>query len=73
MYLRVNHANEYIEEKNGNKYLVFDTADENKELQKKYKDIWNGIKNKINKINVNECDYEKITRKLNLIMVMTYH
>ena len=73
MYLRVNHANEYIEEKNGNKYLVFDTADENKELQKKYKDIWNGIKNKINKINVNEFDYEKITRKLNLIMVMTYH
>ena len=71
--MRVNHANEYIEEKNGNKYLVFDTADENKELQKKYKDIWNGIKNKINKINVNEFDYEKITRKLNLIMVMTYH
>ena len=33
--------------KNGNKYLVFDTTDENKELQKKYKDAWNGIKNKI--------------------------
>ena len=64
MYLRVNHANEYIEEKNGNKYLVFDTADENKELQKKYKDIWNGIKNKINKINVNECDYEKDYTKI---------
>ena len=33
--LQVNHANGYIEEKNGNKYLVFnDSADENKELLK---------------------------------------
>ena len=30
----VNHANGYIEEKNGNKYLIFDSADENKELLK---------------------------------------
>ena len=45
--MRVNHANEYIKEKNGNKYLVFDTTDENKELQKKYKNAWNGIKSKI--------------------------
>ena len=35
LYLQVNHANGYIEEKNGNKYLVFnDSADENKELLK---------------------------------------
>ena len=32
--MRVNHANGYIEEKNGNKYLVFEATDENKELQK---------------------------------------
>ena len=32
--MRVNHANGYIEEKNGNKYLIFDARDQNKELQK---------------------------------------
>ena len=47
MYLCIDHANEYIEEKNGNKYLVFDSVDENKELLKKYNDVWNGIKNEI--------------------------
>ena len=30
LYLRINHASGYIEEKNGNKYLVFDCADETK-------------------------------------------
>ena len=34
LYLHFNYANEYIEEKNGNKYLAFDSTDENKELQK---------------------------------------
>ena len=33
LYLRNNHANEYIEEKNGNKYLIFDSADEKKDLE----------------------------------------
>ena len=36
LYLRVDHASGYIEEKGVNKYLVFDSADENKELLKKY-------------------------------------
>ena len=31
----VNHANRCIEEKNENKYLIFDSTDENKELLKK--------------------------------------
>ena len=30
LYFVVNHANRYIEEKNGNKYLIFDSTDENK-------------------------------------------
>ena len=33
LYLRVNYVNRYIEEKNGNKYLIFDTTDGKKELQ----------------------------------------
>ena len=35
LYLLVNHASGYIEEKNGNKYLIFDSVDENKEVFKK--------------------------------------
>ena len=30
----VNHASGYIEEKNENKYLIFDSTDENKDLRK---------------------------------------
>ena len=40
LYLRINHASGYIEEKDGNKYLIFDSTDENKELLKKYNDVW---------------------------------
>ena len=50
----VNHASGYIEEKNGNKYLIFDSVDENKEVLKKYADVWDGIKNKIKAINGGE-------------------
>ena len=52
-------ANGYIEEKNGNKYLIFDSVDENKELLKKHNDILNGIKNKIKEVDDSECDYKK--------------
>ena len=34
LYLIVNHANGYIEEKGVNRYLIFDSPDENKELLK---------------------------------------
>ena len=56
LYLRINHASGYIEEKGVNKYLVFDSTDENKELLKKYNDVFNGIRNKIKKISGNEYD-----------------
>ena len=60
LYLRINHASGYIEEKNGNKYLIFDSVDENKEVLKKYADVWDGIKNKIKAINGGEeYDYGK--------------
>ena len=35
-----------LKKKNGNKYLIFDSVDENKEALKKYADVWDGIKNK---------------------------
>ena len=49
----------YIGKKGVNKYLVFDSTDENKELRKKYNDVFNGISDKIKEINSGECDYEK--------------
>ena len=59
LYLGITHSNGYIEEKGVNKYLVFDSTDENKELLKKY-DIFNAIRDKIKEINSNDCDYENI-------------
>ena len=64
LYLLINHANGYIEEKGVNKYLVFDSTDENKELLKKYNDVWNGIRDKIKEISSGECDYEKDYMKI---------
>ena len=64
LYLRIDQASLYIEEKNGNKYLIFDTADENKEVLKKYANAWNGIKNKIKAMNDDEWDYEKDYMKI---------
>ena len=59
LYLVVNQASGYMEEQNENKYLVFDSTDENKDLLKNYNDVWNGIKNKIEAVSSAECDYEK--------------
>ena len=42
----------YIKKNNGNKYLVFDSTDENKEVLKKYTELWDGIKNETETINV---------------------
>ena len=60
-YLITDKVDEHIEcksverssagEKNGKKYLVFDFTDENEEVLKKYTNFWDGIKNKIEKIN----------------------
>ena len=46
LYLRITYASGYIQEENENKYLIFDSLDENKELLKKYSDVFNGIMNK---------------------------
>ena len=64
LYLLIDHVSGYIEEKGVNKYLVFDSTDKNKQLLKKYNDVWNGIKNKIKEISDSECDYEKYYMKI---------
>ena len=64
LYLHITHENRYIEKINENKYLTFDSVDENKELLKKYNDVFNGIMNKIKEINSDDCDYEKDYMKI---------
>ena len=64
LYLLVNHANGYIEEKGVNKYLIFDSADENRELLKKYNDVWNGIRDKIKEVSSGKYDYENDYMKI---------
>ena len=54
----------HMEENKGNKYLIFDLTDENKEVLKKCKELWDGIKNKIENINDGECKYSKDFTKI---------
>ena len=44
--------------------MVFDSTDNNKELLKKYSEVFNGIRDKIKAINSNEFDYEKYYIKI---------
>ena len=54
-----------LKKKNGSKYLVFDSTDENKEVLKKYAELWDGIKNKIKTINAGkEGEYGKDLMKI---------
>ena len=64
LYLGITHANGYIEEKGMDKYLVFDSTDENKELLKKYNDVFNGIMSKIREIDDDWLEYAKDYMKI---------
>ena len=62
----MNNVNGYIEEVNEDKYLVFDDThkNENKKLLEKYDDVFNGIMNKIKKINDDWVEYSKDNMKI---------
>ena len=47
-----------------NKYLIFDSTDENKELLRKYNHALKRIRDKIKDISSGECDYEKEYMKI---------
>ena len=51
LHLIISKVDGFMEEKNENKYLAFDSTDENKEVLRKYREIWDGIKNEIKTIN----------------------
>ena len=73
LYLLVNHANGYIVEKNENKYLIFDSTDENKSYWRNTQMFGVELKTKSKQQIVASVIMKKITRKLNLILMMTYH
>ena len=54
LYLMINQMIGHFEEKNGNKCLVLDDVDENKEVLKKYEEVREGIKKEIETINGGE-------------------
>ena len=51
LYLFIIELDEFIDEKNGNKYLNIALTDSNKDVLIKYAEVWNGIKDQIKKIN----------------------
>ena len=65
LYLLIYKIDGFIEEKRGNKYLNIAFTHNNDEVLKKYKEVFNGIKSCIEKLNNNksgkyEKDYMKI-------------
>ena len=65
LYLMVNEMIGHFEEKNENKYLVLDDVNENKEVSKKYEEVWEGVKKEIETINGGEkIEYGKDFKKI---------
>ena len=64
LYLRIDNTNGYIDQKDSNKYLVFDSTDEYKKLLKKYSDVFNGIMSKIREIDDDWLEYGKDYMKI---------
>ena len=74
LYLMINKMIGHFEEKNENKYLVLDDIDENKEILKKYEEVWEGIKKEIQTINSGEkLNMGKIFKKLDLSLMIICH
>ena len=54
LYLTIKEMIGHVEEKNENKYLLLDDADESKEFSNKYEEVWESVKNEIETINGGE-------------------
>ena len=56
----INRIDGFIEEKNGDKYLNIASTDRNSEVLKNYSEVWNGIKDCIEKISDDESgEYDR--------------
>ena len=63
-----------VEEKNGNECLVLDDVDENKEVLKKYEEVWGVLKKKLKPLMVaKKLNTGKILKRLGSNLTMTCH
>ena len=71
LYLMIDKMIGHFEEKNGNKYLVLDDVNENKEVSEKYEEFWDGIKKKMKQLMVaKKLNMRKILKKLGSSLMM---
>ena len=63
-----------FKKKNGNKYLVLDDLNENKEASQKYQEVWDGIEKEIETINGGKkLNMVNIIKKLGSSLMMICH
>ena len=61
----INEIIGHFEEQNENKYLILDDVDVNKEVSKKYEEVWEDVKKEIETINGGEkIEYGKDLKKI---------
>ena len=74
LYLMIDEMIGHFKEKSGNKCLVSDDVNENKEDLKKYEEVWEGVKKEIATINGGEkLNMGNIFKKLGLSLMMICH
>ena len=73
LYLRIDNASGYIEEKGSNKRLIFDSTDENEELLKIYSCVYDELIDEIKKIDDDWLEYTKDYMKIKSIQMIIYH
>ena len=64
LYLIISEVDGYLKEENGNEYLILVSTDKNKEVLTKYTELWDGIKNSIEKIDNKSGEYGKDFMKI---------
>ena len=66
LYLIIGEVDGYIEEKNGNKYLILASRDKNNEVLETYTELWDKIKYLIKAIKGGKSgEYEKVFMRIN--------
>ena len=71
--MRINNGHGYIEKKDSNEHLVLDSTDKNKELFKKYSDVFHGIMSKIRETDDDWFEYSKDYMKIRFSSDIIYH
>ena len=64
LYLRIDNEIGYIEKVNEDEYLFFDVTYKNKKLLKRYDDVFNGIMDKIKKVDDDWLEYSNDNMKI---------